>query len=432
LKRNRKITFGALCLLVIMLCVPAFSGALAAEEQPIDIPIGQETDVFAEDGTQIGVLRPDPASGIVLQLTSGESFSGVRVLYDYAAANKAGQSDALAGKTVVQFAQQNATPEGTLSASGVSLPTEGWIHSDLVITALSAQHALDASRIATKQNGITSQPAVETVSQQDQEQIVPAQDSSEPLGVFSQAKSAEWLPFAAIALTIIGLVGLGWIAFSASVAAGAVKQQNKQLSELSGRLLTAVSEKTPTRVEQSELPRSGRITIDSDALDRIVEIADQGMLAYTQAIKVAQTPEEVVDVPKPVPEGEEPDLLALANQLAGKASAAEWYDLVKESGWRAMLLQSNPAERGTYIADNSGYSIVACLMRSAEAEVAYVLPSYQDPNASEDRWREFYVVNEDMVVKNYRLDALATMHIERGTFFLQKSKGKLTRRPQSY
>ena len=105
---------------------------------------------------------------------------------------------------------------------------------------------------------------------------------------------------------------------------------------------------------------------------------------------------------------------------------------MKEAGWRAVLLQTNPTEKGTYIPDESGYSVVACLMRGADADLAFVLPSYQDPNASEERWSEFFEVNTDMAVRNYHVDALPEMFIERGTFFLQKSKGKLTRRPLYY
>ena len=97
-----------------------------------------------------------------------------------------------------------------------------------------------------------------------------------------------------------------------------------------------------------------------------------------------------------------------------------------------MLLQTNPTEKGTYIPDESGYSIVACLRRDADADIAFVLPSYQDPNASEERWSEFFAVSEDLGVKNFRVDALAEMFIERGTFFLLKSKGRLTHRPQFF
>ena len=77
-------------------------------------------------------------------------------------------------------------------------------------------------------------------------------------------------------------------------------------------------------------------------------------------------------------------------------------------------------------------NIIACLVCGAEPELAYVVPSYQDPNASEPRWSEFYMIHEDMSVKNYYVEALPVMFIERGTFFLPKSKGRLIRRPQYY
>jgi len=69
-------------------------------------------------------------------------------------------------------------------------------------------------------------------------------------------------------------------------------------------------------------------------------------------------------------------------------------------------------------------------MRGAEAEIAYVVPSYQDSNAIEDRWYEFYSIDETNKVKNYEVYSLPVMFIERGVFFLPKSKGRLARRPQ--
>jgi hypothetical protein len=114
--------------------------------------------------------------------------------------------------------------------------------------------------------------------------------------------------------------------------------------------------------------------------------------------------------------GEEPDLLKLANSLAGVAASANWRAMVSEAGFRYVLLQANPTEKGTYIADESGYSIIAALMRGAEADVAYIVPSYHDPNASENRWHDFYAINESQSVRNYRVEALPVMFIERGVF----------------
>ena len=69
-------------------------------------------------------------------------------------------------------------------------------------------------------------------------------------------------------------------------------------------------------------------------------------------------------------------------------------------------------------------------MRGAEAELAYVVPSYQDSNAIEDRWHEFYSIEESVAFRNYHVYTLPIMFIERSVFFLPKSKGRLTRRPQ--
>jgi hypothetical protein len=127
------------------------------------------------------------------------------------------------------------------------------------------------------------------------------------------------------------------------------------------------------------------------------------------------------------PDGREPDLLALANSLAGVSSAEEWSERIKRAGYRVALLTSNPTERGSFVADTSGNSILACLMKSADAETGYLIPSYQDPRADEYRWNDYYLIREDASVKGYRVEELALMHVERGTFFSHKSKGRLVR-----
>ena len=179
-------------------------------------------------------------------------------------------------------------------------------------------------------------------------------------------------------------------------------------------------------MELNAWPRDARVEIVSGALDQMAK-NDARVAAYP----IQPAPAEPVKLvePPPVPEGEEPDLLKLANSLAGVAASANWRAMVSEAGFRYVLLQANPTEKGTYIADESGYSIIAALMRGAEADVAYIVPSYHDPNASENRWHDFYAINESQSVRNYRVEALPVMFIERGVFFLPKSKGRLIRRP---
>jgi len=418
-------------LLLIALCVPVLSGALAADEEtPLVVPISQETAVFGADGTQVGTLRPDSTKGIVLTLVSGEELAGIQVIFDQAAANEAVKIDLLAGKTLVLFIASAATetPETTPDATVTTMPSQGWIDANLIVTALAARHATDVSAIVSKDQEIASLQDQLNASKKSDVNPTPSAVEKTP-GIFSAEKLAVWVPVAAIILGILGLGVLVWVAVSASTAAWESERMVRHLTKLNERLSDGLLLKTPVRIEQIAWPREGHVKLAPDIVEQLAAVAGQNSTYNT---RVSEPVQPVVVEPDPIPEGEEPDLLQLANKLAGVASAAEWHALVRDAGWRAVLLQANPTEKGTYIADDSGYSIIGCLMRTPDTGLAYVVPSYQDPNASEQRWGEFYAVSEDMSVRNYRVDALAVMYIERNTFFLQKSKGKLTRRPQFF
>ncbi|MBA4347689.1 MAG: hypothetical protein C0413_02430 [Clostridiales bacterium] len=438
-RKHRLLAIGATILLLIALCVPALSGALAAgEEIPLIVPINQETAVFDADDIQIGSLTQDTVKGAVLTLSSGEAFTGVQVIFDQAAMDKAEKSEALAGKTLVLFGMANTattseatsvpTPETTPEVTPAVLPTQGWIDANLVVTALAAHHAADTGTIASKENDIASlqnQLSAAINSGASQTESAPEKNN----GIFSPEKLSVWVPVSAIALGILGLGVLVWLAVSASNAAWESERTVRQLTKLNERFSDGLPLKTPVRIEQIAWPREGHVQLAPDVVKQLAAVADQTN-AYNTRMNELVKPLEAE--PEPIPEGEEPDLLQLANRLAGVASAAEWNAIVRDAGWRAVLLQANPTEKGTFIADDSGYSIVACVMRTQDADIAYVVPSYQDPNASEQRWSEFYALSENTSVRNFRVDALAVMYIERGTFFLLKTKGKLTRRPIVY
>lgn len=446
MKRNKRIiAAGATLLLLIAVCVPVLSGALAeGEETPLVVPIDQETAVFGADGTQIGTLIADADKAAVLTLFTGEAFPGIEVVFDQAAVNKAQTNDALAGKTLVLFSAARAastpvpSPEATQEtaaqvASDVTpapMPTEGWIDANIVLTAFANDRVADASTIADKDLEIATLKAsvADTESINAQNALLLGGDQSS--GLFDKDAMDIWVPAAAIALGILGLGVLVWIAVSASTSAWESERTFRQLMKLNERMTEGVAVKTPLIVEQIAWPREGHVRLAPDVVEQIAAVAAQNGALFAQVntpVKETETPP-----PPPIPEGEEPDLLQLANRLAGIVSAAEWHALVKEAGLKAVLLQANPTEKGTFIADDSGYSIIACLMRSPDAQIGYVLPSYQDPNASEHRWMEFYSVNENNSVRNYRVDALAVVHIERGTFYLPKSNGRLTRRQQQF
>lgn len=434
-RKHRLLAIGASALLLIALCVPALSGALAAgQETPLVVPIGQETAVFGADGTQIGVVGQNAESGTVLQLTTGEAFAGIQVIFDQAAANKAEKTEALAGKTLVLFrivsatAAPETTPETTPDETPSPMPTEGWIDANLIVTALAARHAADTSKIMTKDAELASlrKAVADAASADEQDSSAPADET--PAGIFSAEKMDIWVPVAAIAIGLFALGLLAWLAISTATTAWDTESQTKLLLKINDQLAAGIEAISPLHVEQIAWPREGHVKLTPDVVEHLAAAnRNKGNKEYMQEPK-----KPVVVEPEPIPEGEEPDLLQLANRLAGRASAAEWHEIVKEAGLKAVLLQANPTEKGTFVADESGYSIIACLMRSPDAEIGYVLPSYQDPNASERRWMEFYSVNENNSVRNYRVDALAVVHIERGTFFLPKSYGRLTRRQQQF
>jgi hypothetical protein len=407
------------------------------------VKIENSTPVFNKDAEQIGELLYDNEKGIVLKLTTEEEFSGILVLYDRVAEASAPTNDLLVGKTYVLFYLTDAsitpevsmeaatpTPVDTPDSGAVVIPAEGWIDTSLVVAALSEQHETDVQTIQERDITIAQLQQVEIATP-----IPPAptpvtiSNADEGKGIFSKEKVEIWVPVMAVTLGIFCLGALIWIAVSASNSAGESERTVRQLAKLNDRFTEGLPIKTPLRVEQIAWPREGHVRLAPDAAEQLAAVSAQ---SGAQPERVNTPVKEVEVPPPPIPEGQEPDLLQLANRLAGVASAADWRAIVKDAGWRATLLQANPTEKGTYIADDSGYSIIACLMRTPNSELAYVVPSYQDWNASEQRWTEFYTVTEDMSVRNYRVDALAVMYIERGTFFLQKTKGRLTRRPQYF
>lgn len=421
-------------ILLIALCIPALSGALAEDDNQIDIPIGQKTDVFNEKGVQVGTLQPDAQGGAAFQPTKGDPVTGVRVRYSLAAVDNVKQNKALIGKTMVQLVLPQAptpTPETTEAKkpNPTSLPENGWIDSNLVITALNARISVDTNRANTYRTEISTLQAAlanlnaATPTAAPTPTALPTPTPVQP----DHGRVGAWVSYAALALGIVCAGALGWIALSVYAAKNEKERQTKQFTKFNERFAEGVSLKNSVKVEQVSWPRDARVEVVSDCLDRMAANFEQNGALFSQ---IASKEPVKKPEPLPIPEGEEPDLIALANSLAGVASATEWRNKIREAGWRYALLQANPTEKGTYVEDDSGYSIIGCLMRGAEAELAYVVPSYQDSNAIEDRWHEFYSIDESYKVKNYEVYSLPVMFIERGVFFLPKSKGRLTRRPQ--
>ena len=432
---SQKIKKGyAVLILLLSILLPVFSVAMADGGDWLQIEITQETALLDAAAMQIGTLLPDTGNGLTLLLESGERIEGVQVNYLMSSGKEENQTQELAGNTKVSLSIAQAeqtllpepTPDPTPNELLEKLPPEGWIDTDVVMATLITLHSLDQDTIADKDAMIAKLTTPTPGASMVQGTTTP-QPTQDPLAENDLWARYPWLAYVFVGFGIFAIGMLAWIAVTNSAAHEVSSVQARQLLKLAEHLSNGIVVKSPLKVEQTAWPRDGRVQITSETLDRIASISRQGGPAYAQPPQTQKEPE-----PIPVREGEEPDLLALANSLAGITSAAEWYARVQDAGFRARLLQSNPTDKGSYIADEGGYSIVACLMRSENAELAYVVPSYQDPKASEPRWNQFFVVNEDNNEQNFRIDTLPVMFVEHGVFFLPKSKGRLTRRVQYY
>jgi hypothetical protein len=413
-QKRRAVLHGATLLLLGALLLPAFAGALAEGEDAVTIPIMKETPVYGADGAQIGSLLPNHPEGALLKLLEAEQSIEVQVAYSPALANKTAQTQALAGKAIVQLERTQVSMEE------MALPAECWVEGGLVITALTARHALNADKIADLEREIDARKSEQAATSGN---VETPDDANAVGGIFSAQQMKIWVPIASLSLGFIGALLLGWIAFSLMGAAFQAQRQANQLVKLNDKISDGILGKNPLLVQQTAWPKQGYVEIVSRALDHLAKNAPLS----GAAVREQQPPEPP---PPPIPEGEEPELLALANSLVGTSSGPEWHNKIKAAGYHAVLLQANPNERGTYVADEGGYSVIACLLRGAEPELGYVVPSYQDPNASEPRWSEFFTLKEDISVRNYQIDALPVMFVDREVFFTHKSYGKLTRRPQ--
>jgi len=417
-------------ILLLALCIPALSGALAEDDNLIDIPIGQTVEVFDEKGDSIGTLEPDAQGEALFQPTEGDAITGVRVRYLLAAVKSAKQSEVSTATTKVQLSlMQTPTPmpETTVAKAPTVLPEFGWIDSNLVITALSARVSVDTSRAEKYGKEIANLKAALAKAEPENSQVETSRTALPTPVKTNRDGAGAWVSYAALALGIVCAGALGWIALSVYAAKNEKERQTEQIKKLNDRFAEGVSFKNSVKVEQVSWPKDARVQIASDSLDHMATTMEKSKTLFSQI-----APKESLKEPEPlpIPEGQEPDLLVLANSLAGIASATDWRKKIQDAGFRYELLTSNPSDKGNYIADESGYSIIAALMRGPEAALAYIVPSYHDSKASEDRWSEFYSIETDRSVLTYRVDKLPVMFIDRGVFFLPKSNGRLTRRPQ--
>ena len=409
-------------LLLMALCVPVISIALAAEEEePLIVPVGNGTILNNADGKKIGVFENDANGSLFLKKSDKLRYQISQVVYDATTAETVTPTTPMVGMVLVSLIPvESDTTE--------DVPKEGWIDATLIVKAQASQHKNDIAQVQALQTQI-----VTLQSTTPQPTSTPTIEIPEPVsepenkGIFSAEKIAVWVPVVALVFVMIGAGALVWRAISAATTKANSEKQTSHLEGIEKILTDGIGIKTPLTVEQTKWP-DGHISVDLEPAEQFMEIVKAGGLVGGQY--PAQMQQNVEPPPPPVREGEEPELLALANRLAGVGAAAEWRRIVEEAGWRAVQLKPNPTEKGTYVVDDSGYSAIACLTHGAEPKLGYVVPSFLDSTASEPILNEFYEIEENESVVKYRIDALALIHIDSGNFYLRRAPGRLTRRPR--
>ncbi len=401
-------------LMILALWIPAIRESSAEGEQTIELRISEDTEVLDDAGKKIGELRPgESGTSAVYAPNGGEEIPNVAVAYTLSGSIAAEPNQALAGKAMVTL---RWTQEETLVV---------WIDSSIVLAALETLHAADAGAIGSMQAEIESlhnrlEKANETIAANAQAVEQAAAEPGKTPWTF--AWSSTVFQIAVCALGALGLLCLIWIGISLVRGVTRIEEVSDRVNGVNARMKEGLSIKNTVRVEQTGWPQNGRVMIGAESLDKLASEMRR-TLESNEKKRSFEPPAPIV-----YPPGREPELLALANRLAGVGFAEKWYEQIRSAGYRVVLLTTNPRERGTLIADSTGNSILACLMTSADAEIGYLIPSFQDPRADEPDWSDYYLVKEDETVQNYRIEELALMHVERGTFFMRKSTGILLHR----
>ncbi|MEA4869213.1 MAG: hypothetical protein VB062_01095 [Christensenella sp.] len=442
----------ALLALLLVVCIPVFSAASAAGEGTIEVSISGTEPCYAENGKQIGRLNPVDNAPPTYQADKSEETVAVVVLYLYTAADGGLGSDKLEGKVRVSLwpAQQtasapadvpdanaaapdpNADPTpGATAAPQPELPAEVWVDASLVIMAHNRAKIQDAATMedlraqiaalqqqneATEIGGTPLPITQETVAS-------PSAGEEEKAGL-----ETPILPIIACATGVLMLGGVVWLAVSASRAERCIRrtgseqnQTNRQLADMAISLGELSKKPDPGMAIGSALTDA---KTKEPYLKTLVPVLEEVRL------QIDRIHSKIIDPPPPPhPPDKISDALALVKSLAGVASREDWTNIIQRQGYRYVLVQTSATNREALQEDQTGNSILACLMRSVESEEAYLVPSFEDPNAGESRWKDFYTVTDDPAEKHYRIDELTVMKVINRAFFTLASKGKLVRRP---
>ncbi len=468
---------------VLALCIPALHGALAEDAQTIEIRISKTTDVYGDNGKVIGTLIPGECGEATYMPVKGSEAYGVQVLYTYAGdSGDAILGGNLGGKTKVtlrwdsgstispgeaaasaadqtgpqaqtppaaespateQSADPNATPTPVPTPTPEptptiepSVPDHVWIDTGLIVAALMDLHAADAQAIWERDTQIEILKAGSADAGQSPASAPPAKEEPNVENSGAQPSTVEdsllYLIFKS-AMLVLGVAFLGWIAVS---EAGRKKNSNSLVTNANetGKSLGSISRNTDALPRIASSLDTGMKTLPSgEQLKQIFggesgkeqRIAQPNEPPDDSNLQTSKNEEPKIKIS--LPDGAQPDLIGLANRLAGIASADEWFKLVDQAGFHAKLLQTSPTGRDVWIEDRFKNSTLACLMRSASDDKAYLIPSFNDARASEDHNGKFYQITEDRSVTYYRIELLAIMNVRDKIYFSFHSQGKLVR-----
>ena len=467
---KRKSRILAVCVLMALLlavCVPVLSVANADGEGTIIVTISGTRMCYGDNGKKIGVLSPGESAGSQPTYLSddGKEAVVVIVLYTYTAEDSVLGSDNLEGKVRVtlQLAPETTpvpadspdaaanVPEADASVSPdetaettpevVTLQQpeqlgDVWVDASIVVSALNQAKKQDDSIISDLKeqivklsgNNVTEEP-VATPAEIAEGKIDNPDADAEETGLFQSLL----FPIILCAVLLVIAGGIIWSAVSLARTARETGKTNDEKNSKNQSLksmdqsLARLSERTDpaSAIKDAMIDPSGKAPyIKSIAADT----------AETRTI-LARMEEKANFAPQPDQPPTHPDtakkraVIALTNRLAGIASREDWANIILESGYRYVLVQTSPTDREALQEDRTGNSVLACLMKGAEAEEAYLVPSFEDPNASEDLWKNFYAVTDDASVQHYRIDEPAVMKVvNNGAFFTLDTKGKLSRR----
>ena len=452
MKRCKKmLAVCALFALLFMVCVPVFSAANAEEEKTVLVTISGTSECYGDNGKQVGVLKPGNDAQPTFRANESKEEIPVIILYSYAAEDAGLGTDKLEGKVKVtlQIAtpeenalngtpDPNASPTPEIAATPQpELPSAVWVDASIVIPALNSALIQKDIDILDKDDLIA---ALQENAKVDEPEGSPAPTSE---GADENPNTEEvrpellqslLLPIIGCAVSLVIAGGVIWMAISSARIAREAKENNSKTSTKNAHLdsmkgsLETISKRTDTgrAIEEALIDQANRkpymrmVASETGETRTILARIESKMDVIPQA--QSQSNPHPGDVRRR-------EVIELTNSLAGVASREDWANIIQQKGYRYVLVQTSPTDRDALQEDRTGNSVLACLMKGAEAEEAYLVPSFEDPSAGENRWKDFYTVTDDPAVKYYRIDEPTVMKVINKTFFVVDTSGKLFRRP---